>query len=179
VSTEVISQRYARALMNLAGKDKDVDGVAAALDEVVTAIAGAQLAPLLASDSVDNDAKSEVLKTVLAKMGGPKVLSPFVRLLQQKRRLSLLPEIAIVFHRLADERLGRATADVTVADPMTSALQERLRKQIEKATGKSITLKVKVDPNILGGVVARVGSVVWNGSVRHHLDQVREQLLRG
>ena len=179
MSTQVISRRYARALMNLSGKDKDVDALAEALDEVNAVLRSAQLSAVLASDSVDADAKSEVLKATLAKMGGPKVLSPFVRLLHKKRRLALLPEIAALFHRLADQRLGRAMADVTVAEPMPNALQEKLRKQIEKATGKSITLNVHVDPDILGGVVARVGSVVWNGSIRHHLDQVHEQLLKG
>jgi F-type H+-transporting ATPase subunit delta len=179
VSTQIISQRYARALMNLSGKDKDVETMAAALDEAVTVVGGAQMTAFLTSESPTHEVKANVLKTVLDKMGGPKTLSPFIRLLQQKRRLALLPEIAIVFRRLADARLGRAQADVTVAEPMTKAVEERLRKQIEKSTGKSISLNVTVDPDILGGAITRVGSVVWNGSVRHHLDQVREQLLKG
>ena len=179
MSTQIISQRYARALMNLSGKDKDVEAMAAALDEAAGIVCGPQLTEFLTSESASAEIKANVLKSVLDKMGGPKALSPFIRLLHHKRRLTLLPEIAVVFRRLADERLGRAQADVTVAEPMTKAVEERLRKQIEKSTGKSISLNVTVDPDILGGAITRVGSVVWNGSVRHHLDQVREQLLKG
>jgi F-type H+-transporting ATPase subunit delta len=179
VSTQIISQRYARALMNLTGKDKDVEAMSTALAEAVGTIGGTQMTAFLGSEGASHEIKDNVLKTVLDKMGGPKVLSPFIRLLHQKRRLALLPEIAAQFDRLADERLGRAQADVTVAEPLTKALEERLRKQIEKSTGKSISLNVKVDPAILGGAITRVGSVVWNGSIRHHLDQVREQLLKG
>jgi F-type H+-transporting ATPase subunit delta len=177
VSTEIISQRYARALINLSGKD--VEAMAKALDEAVAALASPELAALLAEGNVPLAAKSDVLKAVLTKLGGPKPLSPFVRLLLEKRRIALLPEIARLFRRQADERLGRAHADVTVAEPLSAALQERLRKQIEAATGKSITLNVHVDPDVLGGAVTRVGSTVWDGSIRHHLNQVREELLRG
>jgi len=185
MSTQVISQRYARALMNLAagqgaaGKGKDVEETGAALDEVAAALAAEDLAPFLASSQATPAMRDEVLKTVLARMKAPALLSPFVRLLNSKRRLELLPEIARIFHQLADERLGRARAEVTVAEPLPAAQQERLRKQLEQATGKSITLNVQVDPGILGGAVTRIGSTVWDGSVRHHLHQVREQLLRG
>jgi F-type H+-transporting ATPase subunit delta len=179
VSTQIISQRYARALMNLSGKGKDVEAMATGLDETAAGICGPEMTGFLASEGASADDKRKVLKSVLDKIGGPKALSPFVRLLHQKRRLALLPEIAVLFRRLADERLGRAQAEVTVAAPLTGALQERLRKQIEKSTGKDITLQVKVDPEILGGAVTRVGSVVWDGSVRHQLDRVRERLLRG
>jgi F-type H+-transporting ATPase subunit delta len=183
VSTQVISQRYARALMNLVarGKDKDkqVEATGKALSEVLVAVTGDELAPFLTSQRVTPPVKDEVLKTVLAKMKTPETLTSFVRLLNEKRRITLLPEIAEIFDQLADERLGRAQAEVIVAEAPTPALQERLRKQLEKATGKTITLNVTVDPEILGGAITRVGSTVWDGSVRHHLNQVREQLLRG
>jgi len=187
MSTQVISQRYARALMNLTagkggaakGRDKQVEEIGAALDEVAAALASEDLAPFLASSQATPAMRDEVLKTVLARMKAPDPLGPFVRLLNQKRRLALLPEIARLFYQLADERLGRAQAEVTVAEPLPAAQQARLRKQLEQTTGKSVTLNVKVDPAILGGAVTRVGSTVWDGSVRHHLHQVREQLLRG
>ena len=192
MSTQVISQRYARALMGLAagkgaagkgaagkGTDKQVEEIGAALDEVSVALAAEELAPFLASSQATPAMRDEVLKTVLARMKAPAPLPAFVRLLNQKRRLDLLPEIARLFHQLADERLGRAQAEVTVAEPLPAAQKERLRKQLEQATGKSVTLNVQVDGQILGGAVTRIGSTVWDGSVRHHLHQIREQLLRG
>jgi len=181
VSTQVISQRYARALMNLAarGKGKDLDTVGQSLDEVAAALAGPDLSAFLSSSRATVEMRDSVLGTVLARMKSHEPIAPFVRLLNQKRRLELLPEIAQQFHRLADERLGRAQAKVTASEPLSAALQARLRKQLEQATGKTITLTVQVDPAILGGAVTRVGSTVWDGSVRHHLDQIREQLLKG
>ncbi|MFI5400955.1 MAG: ATP synthase F1 subunit delta [SAR324 cluster bacterium] len=179
MSTQIISRRYARALLNLSGRGPDLDAMAQALDETAAAVCGPQVTAFLARETASADAKGEVLKQVLAKIGGPATLSPFVRLLHQKRRLALLPEIASLFRSLADERLGRAQAEVTVAEPLSEAVQERLRKQIEKQTGKTVTLHVQVDPALLGGAVTRVGSVVWDGSVRHYLDRVRERLLSG
>lgn len=183
MSTQVISQRYARALMNLVArgrnKDKEVEAAGESLAEVVAAVTTGELAALLANERVTLPVKDRALSAVLQKMETPEPLVAFVRLVNRKRRIVLLPEIAEIYRRLADERLGRAQAEVTVAEKPSAALQERLRKQLEKATGKSITLNVKVDPDILGGAITRVGSVVWDGSVRHHLNQVREQLLRG
>lgn len=183
MSTQVISQRYARALMNLVtrGKDKDqnVEAVGQALAEFAAAAAGDDLAPFLASQRVTTPVKDGVLKSVLTRMKSPDPLPAFVRLLNEKRRIALLPEIAQIYRQLADERLGRAQAEVTVAEPLAAPLQERLRKQLEQATGMTITLNLKVDAAILGGAVTRVGSTVWDGSVRHYLTQVRERLLRG
>jgi len=179
VSTQIISRRYARALLNLSARGPELDTMAKALDEAAAAVCGPEMTAFLASENVPADAKGEVLKQVLAKVGGPATLSPFVRLLHRKRRLELLSEIASLFRSLADERLGRAQAEVTVAEPLSDAMQERLRKQIEKQTGKTVTLHVQVDPNLLGGAVTRVGSVVWDGSVRHYLNRVRERLLSG
>lgn len=183
MSTQVISQRYARALMSLVtrgkDKDKDVESAGVALADVAAVAAEGDLAALLANERVTPPVKDRGLCAVLDRMQTPEPLYSFVRLLNGKRRVALLPEIAAIYRRLADDRLGRAQAEVTVAEKLSAELEERLRKQLEKATGKSITLNVKVDPEILGGAIARVGSVVWDGSVRHHLNQVREQLLRG
>lgn len=176
----VIAARYAKALMTLAAKAKKVEDVADGLDEVTALIADSKpLAAALANVRVTREAKEAVMKAVLTKAKVPDLVNTFVLFVMTKRRLALLPEISRLFHRLADERLGRAQADVTVATALPADQEKKLKKDLETLSGKTVTLHVNVDPAILGGAITRVGSTVWDGSLRNQLNQIRESILKG
>lgn len=180
MSTEVISRRYARALMNLAVREQQVSEVAAALDDVADAVqSSAALERFLADPEVPLGAKEQVAADLVERAASPPLVANFVRLVTRKRRAVLLDEMRRVFHRLADERLGRGQADVTVAAGLTDAQQDALRERLERLSGKTLSLHVTVDPAILGGVVARIGSTVWDGSLRHELERIHEAVARG
>ena len=87
-----------------------------------------------------------------------------------------LPEIVDRFVELAAQERRRAVAEVRSAVPLTADQVERLRDALNRATNKEVEIKVVVDPSVLGGVVARVGDVVIDGSVRHRLEQMKEQI---
>lgn len=176
----VIASRYAKALMILAAKANQVDPVAQALDEVAALVRdSAELAALLDDVRITRSAKEQVMKAILAQAKPPELVSTFVLYVMSKRRLPLLAEIAAYYRRLADERLGRAQADVVVASALAADQQQALKKDLEALSGKSITLNVTVDPAILGGAITRVGSTVWDGSLRTQLNQIRESILKG
>jgi F-type H+-transporting ATPase subunit delta len=91
-------------------------------------------------------------------------------------RASELPAIVDRFVELAAAEQRRAVAEVRSAIELTSEQTDRLREALNRATGKDVEVKVVVDPSVLGGIVARVGDVVIDGSVRHRLEQLREQI---
>jgi F-type H+-transporting ATPase subunit delta len=176
----VIAARYAKALMNLAAKEKQIEPVAQGLDEAAALIRDSQeLAGLLDDVRVTHGAKQQVMRALLERAKLPALVNTFMRFIMQKRRLTLLPDMAEHFHRLADERLGRAQADVTVAAALSPDQEQRLKQQLEKLSGKTVTLHVKVDATLLGGAVTRIGSTVWDGSLRNQLNELREAILKG
>lgn len=182
----VVANRYAQALMNLAvkesgakddTKDDTVEAVAAALDDFAgTLEENPTLVAFLAEPKVPQAAKEGAVADVLEKLAAPALVATFLRFLTHKRRISLAGEIRDVFHELADARLGRANAAVTVAAELTAQQAGDLKARLESISGKQVNLKVTTDPSILGGIVARIGSTVWDGSIRNQLNRVRQQL---
>ena len=178
----VVAKRYAQALMNLAvgdgaAKENQMDAVAAALDEFADTLEeNPNLAVFLAEPKVPQAGKEGAVADVLEKIGAPALVATFLRFLTHKRRISLAGDIRDVFHELVDARLGRANAEVTVAAALTAQQAEDLKARLETISGKQIHLKIKTDPSILGGIVARIGSTVWDGSIRNQLNRVHQQL---
>ena len=176
----IVARRYAQALMNLAVQAKDVEGTAQALDELADSMAAAPpLQSFLAEPKVAPATKEAVVQELLAKAGLPPLVNTFVRFITRKRRIGLLEEIRTAFHDLVDERMGRASAWVTAAAELSVAQQEALRARLQALTGKQIRLRVQVDPGILGGVVARVGSTVWDASLRNQLNRMQDSIVNG
>ncbi len=176
----VIAQRYARALMNLAVKGDEVEAVTGGLDDLADTLADApSLGAFMADSKVTRTQKQETIAEVLKQAGVPELVNTFVRYLAAKRRFALLPDIREVFHRLADERLGRAQAEVTVAAPLSAEQEQGLRQKLEVLSGKQITLAVKVDEEIMAGAITRIGSVVRDGSLRNQLNQIRQTIKEG
>jgi len=91
-------------------------------------------------------------------------------------RAGELPEIIDRFVELAAAEHRREVAEVRTALPLTADQLDRMREALNRATGKDVEMKVVVDPSVLGGVVARVGDIVIDGSVRHRLEQLKEQI---
>ena len=126
----VIAQRYARALMNLAVKADQVEPVAHGLDEMADTLEASPLLAALVQDTkVLPSKKEDVVREIMTKAEVPELVNTFLRYLTSKRRFTLLPEIRQVYHRLADERLGRAQAQVTLATGLT-AEQESQRSSV-------------------------------------------------
>jgi F-type H+-transporting ATPase subunit delta len=91
-------------------------------------------------------------------------------------RAGELPEIVDRFLELSAEQRQHEVAEVRAAVPLDDRLRDRLAEALSHATGKQVEVKVVVDPDVLGGVVARIGDTVIDGSVRHRLDQLKERL---
>ncbi|MDH4246466.1 MAG: ATP synthase F1 subunit delta [Deltaproteobacteria bacterium] len=180
MSAGLIAKRYARATMNLAGREKSSETVIAALDSLVGAMKEVpRLSAAIADPKISQSVKRGVMEDLTRTIKAPALVVNLVRLLTEKRRLVLLPEICASCHALDDARAGRAEAQVRSATPLSAKQQEELRGRLEKLSGKKLTLQVETDSSLLGGLVARIGSTVWDGSLRNQLNQIRQSFIEG
>jgi F-type H+-transporting ATPase subunit delta len=100
----------------------------------------------------------------------------FIRLIVRHRRTEMLSEIQVAFRQELNARLGIAEAEVTSAQSLNDQQKNELTRALEKRTGKKIEARFREDKNLLGGAVVRVGSTVYDGSVREQLARLRQQL---
>jgi len=180
MSDTVIARRYAKALLNLAAADDVIEQVGQGLDEFAELLEQSEeLRGFLATPKVGPTEKEQAVTQIVERAQPHNLVGVFLRYLTRKRRILLLGDIRRVYRELADGRLGRAQAEVTVAEELPAEDTERLRSRVAELAGKEISLDVKVNPDILGGVITRIGSTVWDGSVRGQLRQIRQSIIEG
>ena len=169
---------YARALLAFAADAGNVDQLVDELGEVVEAINGvAGLRDALESPRVGVESKVDLLDKAFAGKV-EKGLLHFLKVVGNKGRFDCLGAIASSAKTLRDEMSGRVQAVVTSASPMDSEVVGRITDQLSKTLGKDVSLRVLVDPEILGGIVVRVGDTVYDGSVVNQLSQVRARAVK-
>ena len=169
---------YARALLAFAADAGNVDQLVDELGEVVEAINGvAGLRDALESPRVGVESKVNLLDKAFAGKV-EKGLLHFLKVVGNKGRFDCLGAIASSAKTLRDEMSGRVQAVVTSASPMDSEVVGRITGQLSKTLGKDVSLQVLVDPEILGGIVVRVGDTVYDGSVVNQLSQVRARAVK-
>jgi len=169
MSNRTSAARYARALFDIARTESDPVRVQHDLAAVLSAIT--EHAELAAR------ARRGVIVAVAEKLGVAPPVTRLLSLLADRRRLELLPDVASVYgERLLDYQ-NVVQADVRTAAPLAPAAAAALQASLARVTGKQIAMHVTVDPSLLGGVVARVGSTVYDGSVRTQLQKMRDQLV--
>ncbi|MDG1512738.1 MAG: ATP synthase F1 subunit delta [Mariniblastus sp.] len=169
---------YARALLAFAADAGNVDQLVDELGEVVEAINGvAGLRDALESPRVGVESKVNLLDKAFAGKV-EKGLLHFLKVVGNKGRFDCLGAIASSAKTLRDEMSGRVQAVVTSASPMDSEVVGRITDQLSKTLGKDVSLQVLVDPEILGGIVVRVGDTVYDGSVVNQLSQVRARAVK-
>jgi F-type H+-transporting ATPase subunit delta len=175
--TGAVAMRYASALADVALEQKSADRVKRDLGTFVEAFfSSADLRNLLESPAVSREAKQKVIETLAARMDLAPVVSNFVHLLVDHRRAEMLREIQQMLHVELNARMGIAEAEVTSARELGAGERRRLTSALERRTGKKIEAHFREDKSLVGGTVVRVGSTIYDGSVREQLNRLREQL---
>lgn len=174
-----IARNYAEALLSLARKAGDLAGWGRLLGDVARAVEqDVRLRRFLEAPQVGAADKKAVLERALADRA-PRMFVRFLQKLVDNRRQNMIPAIATEYFNLVDEAEGRVHARVTVARPVDEAGESAIARELSRALGKTVVPHLTVDPEILGGVVVRVGDTVMDGSVRRRLQSLRGQLLAG
>jgi F-type H+-transporting ATPase subunit delta len=173
-------RRYAKALFQLASEAGQVAALRKDLDALAELLAESpELASVLLQPLRPVAERRKVLAAVAERMGAGPLLLRFYQVLIDHRRLVDIEAIRAEFARLADEQAGLRRALVRSARPLSEAQLERLRRALAARLGHEVQLEAEVDPDLLGGVVAQVGDLLLDGSVRTQLRQLRASLASG
>jgi F-type H+-transporting ATPase subunit delta len=169
--------RYATALFELARDQKSVDAVKADLDKFSALLAeSSDLARLVRSPVFSSEIQGKALAAVIAKAGITGTTANFLSVLTANRRLFAVNDVIRAFRALVAKFKGEATADVTVAEPLSDKNLDALKTALKAVSGKDVALNVKVDPSIIGGLVVKLGSRMVDSSLRTKLNTIKHAM---
>jgi F-type H+-transporting ATPase subunit delta len=176
-SVSGVSGRYATALFELARDEKSLDAVKADLDKFDAMLSeSADLKRLVRSPVFAADTQSRALSAVLDKAGISGIAANFLKVLTNNRRLFAVTDVIRAYGTLVARFKGEASAEVTVAEPLSDKNLDALKAALKQVSGKDVTLNVKVDPSIIGGLVVKLGSRMVDSSLRTKLNSIKHAM---
>jgi F-type H+-transporting ATPase subunit delta len=171
-----IARRYAKALFNLLNPS-DIPSAADGLSVLAGAFAVSdELRALLQNPIITRDKKATVVRALASKVAAPPVLERFLTHIVQKNRIAVIVEISEAFAKLTDQASNRRVVKLSSARPLSEESRAAVRGQLERTTGSVIDLTTDVDPYLLGGFKIRIGSTVYDGTIRGQLERMRTAL---
>jgi F-type H+-transporting ATPase subunit delta len=175
--TGSLARRYAKAIVQIGESQKNLDKLGADLDTLARAMKSSpELVDVLSNPAVRRADRRKVLDALLQRIGAAPTSLNVVRLLLDHERLGSLEAISREVNAMIEAKAGKVTAEVTSAVELTPAQLAQLTKTLETLSGKKVVIEKKKDPALLGGVVAKVGDLVYDGSVRTQLRALRDEL---
>lgn len=180
MSYEAVARRWARALFDIGKETSSLADLNKDITSFADTYAGSDNLRLVLDNPLVPEAQREaILRDIASRLSVGATATNTLRLLAQKRRLPILPDLARQLARLTDQDANLLRAKVTSAAPLGDSYVNRLRAELEKATGKRVTIDQSVDPTLVAGVVTQIGNRVIDGSLKARLQGFRESLLRG
>ena len=175
---DIIARRYAKALLSLASQAGKSDEVRADL-EAVAAMYGSSrdLQEVFLNPSFGAEDRAGVLKGLVSQMKLSELSGRFIVLLGDKGRFRYIREAAASYAELLDLAQGRVKATVTTATALSDAEVAKLSAKVATLVGKTVELDVEVDPSLIGGIKTRIGSTVYDGSLKNQMAKMRSALL--
>jgi F-type H+-transporting ATPase subunit delta len=173
VKHATLARRYARALSELAGSTADAEKLADQLGLFTEAMAQSpELQKLIANPSFSSEREKAVL-AVAEHLGLSELARRAIRYLIAHDRLPVVSEIVPALRRLLEVKTGKVRAELRTVGPLSADRVQRIRAALERITGRLVVVEQKTDPELIGGVVATIGSVVYDGSLRSQLASFR------
>jgi F-type H+-transporting ATPase subunit delta len=178
MSVTTVANRYARALADVITQRGEMNEVVADLNNFAGLMAGhEQLRDVFASPVISIERKRAVLGELLARLSLRPTSNNFLQLLLANSRLHNLDQILRTLSRELDLRTNIVSAEVTTAREIGEQEKTMLRDKLRAASGKDVRLRFRTDPQIIGGVVTRIGSLVYDGSIKNQLAQMKQRLM--
>ena len=178
MSSRAVARRYAVALADVVlsrGETQEVREELAGWDELLRS--NAQLLEVFRHPAIPYERKRGVLEELIGRTRPRPTTANFLKVLLQNHRLAELSEVATQFAQELDRRSNVVTAQVTTARPLSPDAQEALRTRLAQLTGSTVRLQFEVDEELIGGVVTRIGSTLYDGSVRGQLQQIKQRMV--
>jgi F-type H+-transporting ATPase subunit delta len=180
VKNLAIARRYAKALLLIGKEDGQIDTYREELGAFAKLVEQEKsLHQVLVNPLYNVDGRKKVLMRIMEDLNLSKSMTTFLLFLFDKGRIGFLGNINDFFQKFADELKGVARASLVSATELSSETVDKIRSALSKRTGKDIILEVEQDPELIGGIVTRIGDLVLDGSVKTQLLNMRESLKRG
>lgn len=177
MSLQTVARRYAVALADVTTERREEREVQNEVDYWASTIeSNPQLKEVFGNPTVPYDRKQRVLEDLIARTRVRETTASFLRVLLRNQRLAQLRDIAERYGQILDERAGVVAANVTTARPLPEELKNSLHETLTAATGRKVRMSFTTDETIIGGVVARIGSTIYDGSVQNQLERLSENL---
>jgi len=177
--TGSLARRYAKAVFEIGTEQGTLDRIGADLRSLAAALKeSAELATVMSNPAIRRTDRRRVVDALINRVGAGPAAKNLVYLLLDGERLATLPAISREVDAMIEAKAGRVTAEVTSAKPLSAAQLAQLTAALEKLSGKKVDVRKSEDPTLLGGVVAKVGDVVYDGSLRTQLDTLRDELTK-
>ena len=172
-----VANRYARALADVLAASGDYRKVLEELQDFERAYRESpELKEVFASPAVALPQKMKVLEAIGQRLGESPVTLNFLRVLLANYRMPLLAEAVQAYRKIANDRLGVVQVTISSASDLSEAERESVAARFRELTGKQVELEFRIDGELLGGILAQIGSTVYDGSVRGSLARIKEQL---
>ncbi|HEY6213119.1 MAG TPA: ATP synthase F1 subunit delta [Vicinamibacterales bacterium] len=178
MTNRTAAARYARAILDVAVKERaDLERIDRELPAFADLVKGnAALEHALLNPAVAAPKKKAAVVQLVERAGLSSIVAKVLGLLAERDRLILLPDLVAAYHDRLLEYRRIVRAEVTTAAPIAEPRAKAIQASLAKATGRTVVLETKVDPSIVGGMIAKVGSTVYDGSVTRQLARLRARL---
>ncbi len=170
----ILAKRYAKALFAIGKENSTYETYSEGLKAVAALFKShPEVEDALTNPLYPIDVREKAMAAMVDSMDTDKVMGNFLKLLVEKKRAEILPEIAEAFQVMVDEHKNISHGSVVSAIELDADLQNKIKETLEKITGKKVELTASVDPSIIGGMVAKVGDLVLDGSIRTQLASLK------
>jgi F-type H+-transporting ATPase subunit delta len=180
MSEIAVARRYAEALADVATGRNQVDLVSQELKQFVELYGSStELSALIPNSGVSQGDKLKVLNAMISRTRPSETTTNLLRLLLKHYRLQSVALVYREFQREMNKRRGIVPAEITTAGPVGTSQRDLIVRRLEAVTGKRVEVTFRVDPALIGGGITRIGSVVYDGSIRTQLETIKAKMIAG
>ncbi len=175
---EPVARRYAQAMMDIGVEHNSYEKLRDQLDELAAIYTQSKpFRTALLNPSISLEERHAIVRAIAQKRGWDQMVINFALLLLDNDRFRVMPQIASAFGRMADQRAGNVRARLTSAVALDDAQRAHIKRALGEITGKNVLLEADIDESLLGGAVTRIGSMVYDGSVKSQIERLRDSIL--
>jgi F-type H+-transporting ATPase subunit delta len=172
-----LAKRYAKALVEIGQEQNALDKYGQDLTNIVDLMQGSKdFSELLISPVFTKEDKKRIADEILQKIDTARMVANFINLLIDRKRIDQLPGIEQAFREKVDDMRGITRGEVTSAEPLGDPELAKVTEVLSTISGKQVQITANVDPTLIGGLVAKVGDRVFDGTIRTQLNQLKESL---
>jgi F-type H+-transporting ATPase subunit delta len=175
-----VARRYAKALMNIGQEDGNYESYGDGLTAFTSLIQREkQLRAVLSNPTIAIPQRQTIITEIAHRLHLSPLLNNLLHLLVEKNRMQYLLDITVLYQELVDEAAGRTRITLVTAHDLSPQTTQNMARSLEGVVGKTVIMEMKTDPALVGGAVAQMGGMVYDGSIKTQLARLREALVKG